>query len=230
MMAAGRLETALGILMSSYLRLVWKTSRFVVEPPDAYERGKPDLPVIIAMWHGQFLMMPFLRGHHRVKVLISRHRDADAIAIAAERLGIDTIRGSGDHNREFFRKRGVTAFWEMAAALKDQWTVALTADVPKVWRVASPGIVLLARESGRAIYPIAVATSRRLEIKSWDRMVINLPFSRMAIVVGEPIRVHSGGDAVALEAARLAVQASLNAATERAYGIVDHWRPGARGD
>jgi hypothetical protein len=209
--------------MSSYLRLVWKTSQFVVEPPDAYDRGKLDIPVIIAMWHGQFLMMPFLRGDHRVKVLISRHRDADAIAVAAEHLGIGTIRGSGDHNRQFIRKRGVTAFWEMVAALKDHWNVALTADVPKVWRIASPGIVLLARESGRPIYPIAIATNRRVQIKSWDRMVINLPFSRMAIVVGEPIRVHSEMDTASLETMRLAVETSLNTATERAYEIVESW-------
>ncbi len=43
--------------------------------------------------------------------------------------------------------------------------------------------------SGRPIYPVAVTTSRRTELKSWDRAVINKPFGRMACVTGAPIRV-----------------------------------------
>ena len=55
--------------------------------------------------------------------------------IAAERLGIGTIRGSGTHGTDFLKKGGITAFNDMLAALKDGYTVALTADVPKVSRV-----------------------------------------------------------------------------------------------
>jgi lysophospholipid acyltransferase (LPLAT)-like uncharacterized protein len=99
--------------------------------------------------------------------------------------------------------------------------MALTADVPKISRVAGFGIIKLARESGRPIYPVAMATSRRLEFDSWDHAAINLPFSRGAMVVGEPIRVAADADPEALEAARSALERSLNALTERAYVIVD---------
>ena len=75
-------------------------------------------------------------GSHRAKVLISRHRDGEINARAAERLGVDTIRGSGAHNSEFIRKGGATAFTEMLEALKQGYNVALTADVPKIARVA----------------------------------------------------------------------------------------------
>ena len=151
--------------------------------------SSPELPMIVAMWHGQHFMMPFVRRHHRVKVLISRHRDGEINAIAAERLGIGTIRGSGDHNRRYDRKGGVGAFKAMLAALQDGWTMALTADIPKVSRKAGPGIVKLAQLSGRPIIPVAVATSRRIEVDNWDRSDVNLPFSRGAMVFGDPIRV-----------------------------------------
>ena len=72
----------------------------------------------------------------------------------------------------------------MLDALADGYSMALTADVPKVSRVAGLGIVMLARASGRPIYPVAVATSRRIELDNWDRTAINLPFGRGAIVVG----------------------------------------------
>jgi lysophospholipid acyltransferase (LPLAT)-like uncharacterized protein len=90
-----------------------------------------------------------------------------------------------------------------------------------VSRVAGAGIVTLARFSGRAIYPVAAATSRRIELDSWDRTMVNLPFGRLAIVAGDPIRVAAEADEPAQEVARQAVEAGLNAATARAYDIVD---------
>src|SRR6266550_509470 len=147
-------QKATGIVAAEYLRLVWKTNRFVVEPEGIYEHVDRDAPVIIAMWHGQHFLMPFVRRpHHRVKVLVSRHRDGEINALAAERLGI----------------------------------------------------VKLASASGRPIYPIAIATRRRLELKNWDRTAINLPFGRAARVAGEPIRVPADADGAALETARRAL-------------------------
>jgi lysophospholipid acyltransferase (LPLAT)-like uncharacterized protein len=108
--------------------------------------------------------------------------------------------------------------------LSEGYNIALTADVPKVSRVAGLGIVKLARDSGRPIYPVAIASSRRRVLDNWDRSAINLPFSRLVGVVGEPVRVAADSDAAALEAARRALEATLNAATERAYAIADHGR------
>jgi lysophospholipid acyltransferase (LPLAT)-like uncharacterized protein len=136
-------------------------------------------------------------------------------------LGIATLRGSGDHSRRFQQKGGVAAFKSMLQTLAEGWNMALTADVPKVARVAGLGIVTLARESGRPIYPVSFATSRRIVLDNWDRSEINLPFSRGAIIVGEPIRVPTDADEQALETARVALEAALNAVTERAHAVVD---------
>jgi lysophospholipid acyltransferase (LPLAT)-like uncharacterized protein len=213
---------AIGIVASEYLRLVWKTSRFVVEPPDIYDRVVPDLPVILAMWHGQHFLMPFIKlKQHRAKVLISHHRDGDINAFVAEWLGVGTIRGSGTHGGDMVRKGGLSAFGQMLEALDDGYSVAVTADVPKVARVAGLGIVKLAQMSGRPIYPIAMATGRRIELRNWDRSAVNLPFARGATIVLEPIRVAADADDAALEAARSAVEARLAAATKRAYELVD---------
>jgi len=214
-------QKSVGVLAAEYLRLVWKTSSFAIEPADFYNRVDPELPVIVAMWHGQHFMMPFFRRGHPVKVLISRHRDGEINAITAERLGLKTIRASGSTGRDFHRKGGVAGFKAMLDSLAEGYTVALTADVPKISRVAGRGIVQLARASGRPIYPVAPATSRRIELDSWDRSAINLPFGRFAFAVGEPIRVAADADDAALEDARRRVEAGLNAATERAYAMVD---------
>ena len=213
-------QVTAGVLAAEYLRLVYKTTRLVIDPPDGYARIDANAPVIIAMWHGQHFMGPFAkRPGDRGKVLISRHRDAEINAIAAERLGIETVRGSGDIGSEFIRKGGVGAFRALLAALEAGESVALTADVPKIARRAGRGIVMLARESRRPIFPIALATRRRYVLDNWDRTTINLPFSRGAAVCGEPVRVPPDADNGALERYRVQVEDNLNAATARAYAL-----------
>lgn len=212
-------QRAVGFLAAEFLRLVWLTNRFSFDPSDIYETVEPQMPVIFVFWHGQHFMTPFIktRESHRAKVLISLHHDGEFNAIAAERLGIGTIRGSGDHGSAFHRKGGVGAFKEMVHALADGYNVALTADVPKRSRVAGLGIIMLARESGRPIMPFAMATSRFIRLKNWDRTTINLPFGRGALVGIEEITVPPDADGETMEKLRLRLEANLNEATRRAY-------------
>jgi hypothetical protein len=217
-------RTGIGVAAAHYLRFVWKTNRLIVDPPDLYDQVEAHFPIIVAMWHGQHFMVPFIKHdqpNHRTKVLISRHHDGEINAVAAERLGIGTIRGSGDHGGRFDRKGGVGAFKAMFDALKDGYNVALTADVPKVARVAGNGVVKLASMSQHPVYAIAIATSRRYELRNWDRSAVNLPFGRIAVVADGPIMVPSDMDDATTEQYRQLIEARLNAATERAYAIVD---------
>ena len=215
-------QKTVGVLTAEYLRLVFRTNRFVIEPTDIYERIGKDWPVIVAMWHGHHFMLPFFRRpEHKVKVLISRHRDGEVNAIAAEWLGVGAIRGSGAHDGRYNQKGGVQAFRDLIQTLERGESVALTADIPKISRVAGPGIVMLARKSGRPIYPVAVTTSRRVELDSWDRTEANLPFGRFAVAVGDPVWVAADADKAAQEQARLAVETGLNAATARARELAD---------
>jgi lysophospholipid acyltransferase (LPLAT)-like uncharacterized protein len=216
------LQRAVGSLTARFLRLVFRTNRFSFDPPEVYDIVEPQMPAIFAFWHGQHFLTPFIKTReiHRAKVLISRHRDGEFNAIAAERLGIGTIRGSGDHGSAFHRKGGVGAFKEMVRALEQGYNVALTADVPKRSRIAGLGIIMLARESGRPIMPLAMATSRFLRLKNWDRTTINLPFGRGALVGGEIIMVPSDAGAEAMEELRARLEATLNEVTARAYAQV----------
>jgi lysophospholipid acyltransferase (LPLAT)-like uncharacterized protein len=215
-------QRAVGSLTAEFLRLVFRTNRFSFDPPDVYDLVEPQMPAIFAFWHGQHFLTPFIKTKdiHRAKVLISRHRDGEFNAVAAERLGIGTIRGSGDHGSAFHRKGGVGAFKEMVRALEQGYNVALTADVPKRSRIAGLGIIMLARESGRPIMPLAMVTSRFLRLKNWDRTTINLPFGRGALVGGEMIMVPPDAGAEAMEELRARLEATLNDATARAYAQV----------
>jgi hypothetical protein len=222
-------QEAIGRLLAGYLGLVRRTNRIVIDPPRIYEEQvRPDLPVIVAMWHGQHLMVPFGRPDWMAATsLVSRHGDGELNAIALRHLGIGAIRGSGAHGRKVREKGGASAFLAMLRELKRGQTMVLTADVPKVARVAGEGVVRLAQASGRPIYPVAVVTSRRYASDNWDRTTIGLPFGRCAIVVGQPIRVARDADAANLEQARLAVEAGLDAVHARGFALVGRDDPAA---
>lgn len=213
-------QEAVGGLMAGYLTFVHRTTRWEIVTPDLLDDLKADGPVIAAMWHGQhFLVSFFVPEGVKAKVLISRHGDGEVNAIALRRLGHGLVRGSGGHGQpEKIRKRGgVQALRELLRVLADGYMVAMTADVPKVSRVAGEGVALLAKLSGRPVYPVAVVTSWRITLKSWDKATISLPFSRGVLVLGLPVRVAPDADAGMVEEARARVEQELDAVHARAY-------------
>jgi lysophospholipid acyltransferase (LPLAT)-like uncharacterized protein len=211
-------------LAAGYLRFVNRTSPLRFDPENAFERYIHLAPVIFTMWHGQHFMLPFARiFDFDARVLISRSSDGELNALVAEKLGVKTIRGSTARDPSRMLEKGALAgFVEMKAALAEGACVTMTADISNLAaRRAGLGIVTLARASGRPIIPIAYASSRRIDVKSWDRSTINLPFGRSVVAVGEPVSVPEDADAALLEARRLAVETNLNEATARAHRIVD---------
>ena len=102
----------------------------------------------------------------------------------------------------------------------------MIADIPHgTPRDSGQGIILLAKLSGRPILPVAFTTSRRKVLeKSWDRTTINLPFGRGSTVVGELVEVPMDADENELERKRQELTRALNAATSKAYRMVDERR------
>lgn len=219
----------MGSLLAGYLSFVRRTNSMHYDPPDAYAAIETDQPVIVAMWHGQHFMIPFFRRpEHKISVLISRHGDGEMNAIAANKLGIGLVRGSGAQRGDQVRRRGgIKAMFDMISVLERGSNMALTADVPKVSRVCGKGIVTLAQKSGRPIYALAVVCSRRIDFNSWDKSSIGLPFGKCGIAAGRAIHVPAEASDAELEAARLAVEAELDRVHAVAYALVGSKDPGA---
>ncbi|MCL4766944.1 MAG: DUF374 domain-containing protein [Hyphomicrobiaceae bacterium] len=215
-----RLNRFAGRAVARYVDLVYRTSRIVSEPADTGAFVRAQAPFILAMWHGQFLMLPRVdRGGVAVRSMVARHGDAELIGQVLEQFGMEMIRGAGAGTRRRDRG-GAQALRAALRTLADGESVAMTADVPPgPARLAGQGIVTLARLSGRPIIPAAVATSRYRAFDTWSRMTLNLPFGTLAVVAGEPIYVDRDAEDAGLERARLAVQNSLDAVTARAYEL-----------
>lgn len=215
----------LASLMAAGARFVGWTNPMAQGSADLDAIMAANEPAIGAFWHGQHLMAPLVRPRHRpVVALFSRSADAELNAMVASRLGVGIVRGSGGRdNWHDAGKGGAAALINLKRALDARKHVVMIADIPRgTPREAGAGIVTLARISGRPILPMAIATSRRVVLeKTWDRMTINLPFGRAALVVGEPIMVDRNAGDEEIELCRQKLTGELNAVTERAYAMVD---------
>ncbi len=211
---------ALGSLTAWYIRAVRATSKIVRDPADTDARLEGLNPQIVAMWHGQFLLLPLIKPKTMpVNDMVAKHVDGEMIGRALLHFDMGLIRGAGAGESGKDRG-GAGALRAALKALKANITVAMTTDVPPgPARVGGLGIVTLARLSGRPIVPTAVATGRFITLPTWSRFTINLPFTKIAMVVGKPIYVPRDADEKALEAYRKEVEAGMNAATERAYEL-----------
>jgi 3-deoxy-D-manno-octulosonic-acid transferase len=212
---------ACSALAAAYVRLVYATSTIKRDPPDTDAKLFDQHPQILAMWHGQFLLLPKLKPKRPadVRAMVSRHGDAEVIGSVLQKFGMDLIRGAGAGRRK--RNRGgATALRESLRALTSGATVAMTADVPPgPARRAGEGIATLAALSGRPVVPFAIASRRFLTLPTWSRFTINLPFSTLAIVIGDPVRVATNNDVESIEAGRLAIEQALAEVTSRAYAL-----------
>jgi len=163
-------------------------------------------------WHqhqlycGKFLVEQRPRGL-TVGWLISPSVDGELGAMMVQRFGGAVIRGSSTHTGA----RALRDYYQ--ALVQEQVSPVVTPDGPRGPRFKfKPGAILLAQLSGRPMLPLAYAASRAWLVK-WDKFVIPVPFSRIAIAVGPPRYVPRVSDGKALER----LQAEMELELKRLY-------------
>ena len=198
-------------LMARYVRLVLRTSSRNVDYHLLADSFSKNAPVIIGGWHGTFLLAPVLLPKpEEFSAVVARHGDAELMGMMLERFGVKLIRGAGAGGRKA-DKGGVFALRMSLRELKAGRSIAMTADVPPgPSRRAGIGMITLARLSGRPVLPVAVVTSRFKVLNSWSRFAINLPFSKLVLLVADPVHVPKGASKEVMEEKRLELEDKLN--------------------
>jgi hypothetical protein len=204
-------------VLALYLRFVFLTSRLTIVNVAALEAlQKEGSPYIPAFWHGRMIFLTKVFNRFPgASVLISNHRDGELIARVLHRMGIAAIRGSAARPGKA-DKGGAGAFREMLRRLKNRGAVVgITPDGPRGPRMrAAPGVIRLAERSGAPIVACAWSGTRCIVFKSWDRLMLPLPFCRAVAMVSDPIWIPDCHDDVEREAARAALEATLNRLTQ----------------
>jgi lysophospholipid acyltransferase (LPLAT)-like uncharacterized protein len=177
---------------------------------DLMRRG---VPFVYTLWHGRMVLCILSHLHEGIITMASRSKDGEVIARWLHRNGYVAARGSTG-------KGGRAGLEDMIAGVRAGRRAALTVDGPKgPPRVAQPGILKLARDTGAWILPFTSSSARPWFLQSWDRYLVPRPFGRCVVSYGEPFEVPRSmpdGDALAR------IGAALDAITEeadRAMGI-----------
>lgn len=211
-------------LAAGLIRAVWGSSRWRAVGaaiPAAY--WDDNRPFILAFWHGRLMMLPYCWPHGRsMSMLISHHRDGDMIARTIGHFELGAIRGSTAKAGKK-DKGGGAALRAMLTCLKSGACVGITPDGPRGPRRKVDGSALaLARLSGAPVIPVSFATTRRIHLKSWDRFLVALPFSRGVFVWGEPVFVSRDAGAQQLAQAAQTLEDTLNRITDEADALCNY--------
>jgi lysophospholipid acyltransferase (LPLAT)-like uncharacterized protein len=171
---------------------------------------------VYSVWHAHIWVL--LRGLHgqQLSVMVSEHRDGEAIARIVRRLGFATVRGSSTRGR-------ARALLELARAGREgPGDLLLTVDGPRgPAGEVKQGVVFAASRTGLPVVPVGVAAANAWRVGSWDRHLLPRPFSRVAVVYGQPIAVSPDADREELAARWTpAVAEGMQQAGERAAQLL----------
>jgi lysophospholipid acyltransferase (LPLAT)-like uncharacterized protein len=206
---------ALGVL-----RAWWASCRIVrVDGAEHLSAALAAAPSLLpCYWHqhelfcGRYLHLQMRRGL-RLGVLISPSVDGEIPAWIARQLGAHVIRGSSTRTGA----RALRDYYQLL--VHDGISPVITPDGPTGPRFEfKPGALLLAQLSGRPLVPMAYAASRAWFF-GWDKFVLPIPFSRIAVAIGAPVHVDRDvalTDQVVLEAWQQRMQDELHALFGRA--------------
>ena len=163
-----------------------KSERFLyinLGAPDYYhEKGQP---LIVLSWHGRIIFVPPTPWSNKVRILVSPSEDGDMLVRYLGKFGYEFARGSS-------KRGGKEAKSLLLKSLQEGYDIFITPDGPTgPYHVMKPGALDLAIESGAPIFFLLVTSNRYIEFKTWDRLCIPLPFSKVYVFHFGPYYVKS---------------------------------------
>lgn len=144
--------------------------------------SNPNKTFVYALWHQNLIGAIFSHIGERFTMVISESKDGELVAVTCEKFGHVPARGSSTRG-------GKKALLEIVRNIKSGIPGALTVDGPKgPPHVVKSGVIEIAKLCQCAILPLSPYSSSFWSFKkSWDQFRIPKPFSKIIVVIGEPI-------------------------------------------
>jgi lysophospholipid acyltransferase (LPLAT)-like uncharacterized protein len=194
-------------LTALLLATVGSTLRFEVIAEEGVAPATPPARGIFCFWHRCTLPAGWYFRKFRCSILISRSFDGELIARTLGLLGYNSVRGSSTRG-------GAAGLMAMRAVLEKGEPVVFTADGPRgpIYQTKI-GPVKLAAMTGEPMGGFYLLPARAWAMRSWDRFLVPLPFSRVVVSWARAVAAPAAdADAAELETKRV----ELNDALERA--------------
>ncbi len=185
-----------------------------------YQRLKDSKkPFVLTFWHYGVFGAVMCSGDVPQVAMASASSDGDFVARILQVTGVETVRGSRNRG-------GVGALKGLLKGVKRGLCPVLVADGSQgPAKVAQAGGVLLASRTGIPILPVAWSFEKYITFRSWDRLVVPLPFSPVIRISGEPLYVPAKLDADGIDKYRKELGNRLNDLYDKAwgaFGLTDH--------
>ena len=214
------------LIIVGYLKLVYHTScKKFVNPEILLEAAKNKSPLIIALWHNRLTMTPFASiaarkkySHYKFMTLASKHGDGRFVGKVMEKFGLTSILGSTRDGRKASRGISFGALKQILEGLKKGYSLGITPDGPRGPNQKINGeIINIARISGAGILISSCAFSRFIELKTWDKFKIPLPFSKLCFYLDDKIiNVAKNSTTEEMEKIKISVENRMNFIQEKA--------------
>lgn len=155
-------------------------------PVTARTDGDPTGPVIFACLHRDILPAIMHCRPARPALLVSKSDDGQILIHTLAGDGYRFARGSTGHD-------GREGYVALLRQLRAGHHVGVAVDGPRgPFGHIHPGALQLARQAGVGIVPLSVRARPCLQLGTWDRTVLPLPWARIEVVVGQELRIDRG--------------------------------------
>lgn len=218
-----RLVSAAAGLIAVWMRLVIRTSRIDAEGWDAVARAVEEHgAVIVVIWHQRLLM-----GHRGFDLSAGPFRTLTADARAGRLAGVMMGKSGFDTMPMPRGTSGGAAMRTVLTSLRGGQSIGIAPDGPRgPARVVKPTPIQWARATGKPVVGFAFSARRHVALPLWDRTMLPLPFTRIALRWAIWDRTVEGRPAPGqMEAAALDLQDFLNRLTDGCDLAAGHASP-----
>jgi lysophospholipid acyltransferase (LPLAT)-like uncharacterized protein len=186
--------------------LTWRFEVIAEEGVTPVVYGEKAGPEIYCFWHQCVLPCTIYFRASRAIILISQSFDGELITRILRMFGFDAVRGSSSRG-------GMEGLSGLRQVLESGRTAIFTADGPRgpIYQTKM-GPIKLASMTGAPIGSFYLLPERAWRMKSWDRFLVPMPFTRICVSWANWTHVAAGTPNEEFEAKR----EELNAALERA--------------
>lgn len=206
-----------GKILAWIIRITGKTLRWDIrDEAGVFDKSRPGW--IWSFWHNRMFLIPWMHekwfSHIPGTMLTSPSRDGRTIAEICESFGIEGERGSSSSP-----EKGMSALIALAKKSRQGYEIGITPDGPRgpLHRL-QPGIIKLAQITGTPIIPVHMQFSHSIQLDTWDKFLLPLPFATVRLVFDKPHHIPRRMTEEEFEQQRLALEEVMN------DGSGVHWR------
>ncbi len=210
-------------LYFAYFWFVWATSKVIdrTSPLDEelreHKRG-----FVAAIWHQEVLCVPWVYGRLHPHTIASVGDSGDVITRLLKLCGYTVFRG-GSSKRESRRKKVLEEFIQHLKKA-DRPVVGITVDGSSgpAFRMKT-GAIVMAMGIQAPVFVVRTWCKRRILLRTWDRMMLPLPFNKIVILAEGPYPLPDNLDQKEVfEQFHRFVENQLLATTYKCFSMLDH--------